>query len=155
MLYCRQQYSKGVPDIASEGLICSSDGQLLEGFISNLLIVECRDNKCIVRTAVQNVLPGIMQQQVMGACQALGIPLECTAAKQDGRSLWVEAFLTNAVRGLRPISKIACLPGNPFGWDPWECSFAVSPQNSICAKLQEYLKRRTVDITKVVHGDAL
>lgn len=91
-----------------------------------------------------------MQQQVLDACQALDIHLECTAAKQDERTLWVEAFLTNSVRGLRPISKIACLPGNPFGWDPWEVSFVMSPQTSICTNIQEYLDSHAVDVTQVI-----
>lgn len=125
---------------AGEGIICSLDGHLLEGFISNLFIVEHRADAVVVKTAVQNVLPGIVQQQVLHACQILGIQLECTGAEQDDRGQWAEAFLSNAVRGLRPISKISCLPDNPFGWDPWSCSFTVLPETSICAKLRLYLE---------------
>lgn len=133
-----------LPDLASEGLICSSDGDLLEGFISNLFIVEHRSGILVVRTALTSVLPGIMQMQVLQACQALQIQLDCTAAKQGDKDLWCEAFLTNTVRGLRPIDKICCLPDNPFGWKPWSCTFVTSPDTSICAKLQRHLDRQDV-----------
>ena len=145
---------KHLPVATTEGLICSSDGLLLESFISNLFIIEQRGSSLVVKTATCNVLPGIKQQQVLDACRALGIQVEHTGAQQTDRHLWVEAFLSNAVRGLRPISKIACLPDNPFGWDPWEVSLAVAPDTSICTKLQKHLEGDVENITTFVLDDA-
>lgn len=145
---------KHLPDATTEGLICSSDGLLLESFISNLFIVEQRGSSLVVKTAMCNVLPGIKQQQVLDACRALGIQVEHTGAQQSDRHLWVEAFLSNAVKGLRPINKIACLPNNPFGWDPWEVSLAVAPDNSIYTRLQEQLDRDVKNVTTFVLDDA-
>jgi hypothetical protein len=36
---CRQQYTPNMPDTAAEGLLCDSDGRLLEGLITNLFVV--------------------------------------------------------------------------------------------------------------------
>ena len=138
---CRQQYAAFVPDTAAEGLICSSQGELLEGFISNLFILERSQQGLVVKTAVHGVLPGIMQQQVLDACEALQIPVQRCPALQADRNLWEEAFLSNAVRGVRPIGKINCAANNPLGWEPWSRSFSMPEQGSVCLQVQRHLQR--------------
>ena len=141
---CRQQYDALIPASAAEGILCSPEGQLLEGFISNLFIVQRSHTSIIVRTATKGVLAGIKQQEVLAACKTLNIKTECTAPVQTERHLWVEAFLTNAVRGLRPISSICCPANNAVGWPPWNrylpCPGIESPDNqSVCSRVQEHL----------------
>lgn len=136
---CRQQYANLVPSSAAEGILCSQDGQLLEGFISNLFIVQQDCNGLVVKTATEGVLPGIKQQQVLAACKALGIPTECKAPLQREKHLWFEAFLTNAVRGLRPICKISCPSSNALGWEPWEHQLPLPDDQSVCIRVQRHL----------------
>ena len=138
-LCCRQHYADMIPASATEGILCSKDGQLLEGFISNLFIVQRTDTGLIVRTALDGALAGIKQKAVLDACHLLHIPTQCKASCHQQRHLWVEAFLTNAVRGLRPIKRIVCPAKNAIGWDPWECTLPAGSNTSVFCQLQRYL----------------
>lgn len=136
---CRQQYADLVPSTAAEGILGTQKGELLEGFISNLFIVQDSNHGLVVRTASEGVLAGTKQQQVLAACKALGIETKCKAPIHTERHLWKEAFLTNAVRGLRPISHISCPPNNAIAWEPWECQLSVPSSHSVCCKVQRHL----------------
>lgn len=129
-----------MPASAAEGILGSQTGQLLEGFISNLFIVQHSSIGLVVRTATEGVLAGTKQQEVLAACQALGIQTDCTAPVHTERHLWAEAFLTNAVRGLRLISSITCPPSNAVGWEPWECQLLLASGQSICSRIQRHLE---------------
>lgn len=137
---CRQQYAALVPSSAAEGVLGSQQGELLEGFISNLFIAQDSNDGLILRTASEGMLAGTKQQQVLAACKALGIRTECKAPIQSERDLWKEAFLTNAVRGLRSISHISCPPNNAIGWEPWECQLPMPSSQSVCCRVQRYLQ---------------
>ena len=136
----RQQYAALVPASAAEGILGNQQGELLEGFVSNLFIVQHSKHGLIVRTASQGVLAGTKQQQVLAACKSLNIETECKAPMQTERHLWQEAFLTNAVRGLRPISNISCPSNNAIGWEPWECQLPEPSSESVCFKVQRHLR---------------
>ena len=136
---CRQQYADLVPSSAAEGILGTQNGELLEGFISNLFIVQDSNHGLVVRTAVEGVLAGTKQQQVLAACNTLGINIKCEAPIQTERHLWKEAFLTNAVRGLRPISHISCPPNNAIGWEPWTCQLSVPSSQSVYCRVQRHL----------------
>ena len=139
-----------MPATAAEGILCTEDGQLLEGFISNLFVVQHSAAGLIVRTAVQGVLAGIKQSEVLGACEALGIAIVCKAPLQHERHLWVEAFLTNAVRGIRPVKRILCPADNAVGWKAWEVILPAVESQSVCDQLQHYLQQRCdVNLTQL------
>ena len=146
VLRCRQQYANMVPATASEGIVCSPDGQLLEGFLSNLFIVQRDENGLIVRTAVDRVLAGIKQREVLDACEALHIRVDRSAPLKQDRHLWVEAFLTNAVRGIRPVNHIVCPAHNALGWEPWDIALLVDVQTSVSSQLQDHLQRCKQDL---------
>lgn len=140
---CRQQYANLVPSSAAEGILGNHKGELLEGFISNLFIVQDSHHGLITRTASKGVLCGTRQQQVLAACKALGIKTECKAPIQEERHLWKEAFLTNAVRGLRPIKHISCPQHNAIGWEPWEQHLPETSNESVCCRVQKHLLTST------------
>lgn len=141
--YCRQQYAGLVPASAAEGILGSQKGELLEGFVSNLFIVQNSDHGLVVRTALKGVLAGTKQNQVLAACKALNIQIECKAPMRTERHLWKEAFLTNAVRGLRPISSISCPSNNAVGWEPWECQLPVHGSQTVYSRVQKHLTTTT------------
>lgn len=143
---CRQRYTDVLPATATEGLLCSCDGDLLEGFISNLFIVQRTDMGLMVQTAVDSALAGIKQREVLDACQALGIRTQRKAAVKQERHLWTEAFLTNAVRGLRPIRTITCPAQNALGWDTWEIKFPAYNEDSVSARVQSYMQQCCQDL---------
>ena len=128
-----------MPSSAAEGILGTQNGELLEGFISNLFIVQDSNHGLVVRTAAEGVLPGTKQQQVLAACNTLGIKTNCKAPIRTERHLWKEAFLTNAVRGLRPISHISCPPNNAIGWEPWECQLSAPSSQSVYCRVQRHL----------------
>lgn len=132
-----------MPASAAEGITGSKEGELLEGFVSNLFIVQDSNHGLVVRTAAEGVLAGVKQQQVLAACKALNIQTECKAPRQMERHLWKEAFLTNAVRGLRPISNISCPSHNAIGWEPWACQLPVHSSQSVYSRVQRHLMATT------------
>ncbi|DBA72941.1 hypothetical protein WJX79_007558 [Trebouxia sp. C0005] len=136
----RQQYTDVLPATAAEGLLCSCGGELLEGFISNLFIVQPTDMGLLVQTAVDGALAGIKQREVLDACQALRIRTQRKAALKQERHLWTEAFLTNAVRGLRPIRTITCPAQNALDWDTWEIHFPAYNEDSVFTRVQSYMQ---------------
>ena len=137
---CRQKYAALVPATATEGILCTENGQLLEGFISNLFVVQQNAAGLVVMTATEGVLAGLKQKEVLIACEALGIPTACKAPIERDRHLWTEAFLTNAVKGLRSIKCIVCPAENAIGWEPWICHLPdVGPQ-SVYARVHGYLQ---------------
>ncbi len=138
---CRQQYTDVLPATAAEGLLCSCDGELLEGFISNLFIVQQNDMGLLVQTAVDGALAGTKQREVLAACQALGIRTQRKAALKQDRHLWTEAFLTNAVRGLRPIRTITCPAQNALDWDTWEIHFPAYTEDSVSTRVQSHMQQ--------------
>ena len=135
-----------LPATAAEGLLCSCDSELLEGFISNLFIVQHTDMGLLVQTAVDGVLAGIKSREVLDACQALGIRTQRKAALKQERHLWTEAFLTNAVRGLRPIRTITCPAQNALDWDTWEIHFPAYDEDSVSARVQSYMQQSCQDL---------
>ncbi len=117
----------------------------MEGFVSNLFVVQQSDTGLIVRTAVDRALPGIAQREVLDACQALHIVTDCNAPLRHERHLWVEAFLTNAIRGIRPIRRIMCPSKNAIDWDLWVVDLPAVTDTSVSCQVQSYLHRRPQD----------
>ena len=121
--------------------MCTEDGQLLEGFISNLFVVQQSADGVVVRTATQGVLAGIKQKEILAACKALHLHIVCKAPLQHERHLWAEAFLTNAVRGIRPVKRIVCPAQNAVGWEAWEVDLPAIGSQSVYYQLQNYLQQ--------------
>lgn len=84
-----------------EGLLVSSEGQILEGFSSNFYAVLNGE----VRTAGEGVLPGVAQQIVFEVAPDV-LPIRREAAQMDDMPHMAEAFLTSSSRGVIPIVEI-------------------------------------------------
>ncbi|KAK9847197.1 hypothetical protein WJX84_003050 [Apatococcus fuscideae] len=98
-----------LPKETTEGILASSDGCLLEGFITNLFIISGTEQHPVLETAAEEegVLGGIMRARVLQTCSRLCIPVKLAAPHYSTRHLWKGAFLTNSLRGLQQIHCIS------------------------------------------------
>jgi len=95
----RRYLEKMAPPDAMDVLLCTKDGNVLEGLITNLfVVVEKASGDMVVQTAPveAGVLPGTMRKRVIQACEFAGISVEYSICPNvSERHLWREAFLTN------------------------------------------------------------
>lgn len=84
------------------------------------------------------VLPGLLRARVIQACQALGVRVCEAAPHADERDTWQEAFITNALRGIQPVSRVLCPPDNRCGLRPWQQHLPSAP-GPITMQLQRAL----------------
>lgn len=95
----RRYLEEMAPSDAIDILLCTKDGNLLEGLITNLfIVVEKESGDMVVQTAPveAGVLPGTMRARVIEACKHAGISVEDNICPNvSERHLWREAFLTN------------------------------------------------------------
>lgn len=130
------------PADASEVLLCTSDGLLLEGLVTNIFIVVegCDHDERVVQTAPvsSGVLWGTMRKQVLDACSHLSIPVEFKAPSMDLHHTWKEAFVTNSMRGVCPLDAIVCDTNNVWGLSGWRVTFEGS---NIAKQISECLER--------------
>ncbi len=91
------------PDM-EEGILCDSEGYLVEGIISNLFfVIESQVHTPSLEFAG---VTGIMRKIVLAQFQSLGVPVNIgrfQAAKLDSAS---EVFFCNSVRGISPVIAI-------------------------------------------------
>ena len=105
----RQPYEAQVPPTACEGLLCSADGGLTEGLVTNLFVV---DNSGTVHTAPEGVvLGGIVRTRVVQTLAALDVPIVEAAPAWRHRHTWTGAFVTNGVRLVQPLTSLTLPPG--------------------------------------------
>ena len=88
-----------------DALLCASTGNLAESSRANLFWLA----KGILNTPKLETgcLPGIMRQAVIDAAEALGFPLQEVALPPLSLQAADEIFLTNVIRGLMPVHKLA------------------------------------------------
>ena len=65
--------------------------------------------------------------RVLEACRQLGVEVREQAPSMHGRQAWREAFLTNSLRMVQPLSGISCGERNVCGHPPWTLTFAAVP----------------------------
>jgi branched-chain amino acid aminotransferase len=87
-------------------LIVGPGGEILEGTRNSLLLVPCGEPRLLVTTAGSPILPGIMCRVAQEFALGFGYSSQSrTVTIQDVRE--AEAvFLTNSVRGVRPLDRI-------------------------------------------------
>ncbi len=94
-----------------EAILCSTTGSLAEGASSNLFLVH---EGCILTPALSvGILPGITRAVVIELCGQAGLP--CQELDFLAPELLVKAneiFITSAVRGILPVTR---LEGAPVG----------------------------------------
>ena len=141
--FCRSEYLPLLPPGAGDGICCSPDGHLLETFISNLFIVQQQpDGQPVVRTAGEGILPGIMRSQVLQVCAELQLPCQLQAPLCTERSQWREAFVTNAVRGVRPVDTIHCMLNKDLSLTPWQLDLPGGAPGAITLLIMRRLEEK-------------
>ncbi|NCP67008.1 aminotransferase class IV [bacterium] len=103
-LYASQHSNDGI----FETLYFSSENQLLEGSVSNVIAVI--DN--VLVTPNQKVLPGITVREVLKKAQSVGLKTEFKVVSRGDLMKASEIFLTNSIKGLVPVK----------AWNNWEKS---------------------------------
>ena len=103
----RRRLEDARPEGSGEVLLCTREGALLEGLVTNLFVVcsggEEADAAVVVTAGMADgVVWGTMRQRVLQACEALGLVVEQRAALPAERSSWREAFITSR-RVLLPL----------------------------------------------------
>jgi branched-subunit amino acid aminotransferase/4-amino-4-deoxychorismate lyase len=113
---------------ADEGIWLNDRGRLAEGCTSNLFVVHGR--KLFTPGEGEGILPGTLRALVLRASRGLGVPTHEGRLRLRRLERAQEAFLTSAVRGLRPLLRFE---GRPVG------SGATGP---ITRRLQAELRRQ-------------
>ena len=87
-----------------EVLLVSARGQVLETTRANLFVVTDRG---LQTASTSQVLPGIARGLVVELAKQMGIAVQLRAPSIRERSHWHEVLVTNALRGIRPVCRIA------------------------------------------------
>lgn len=126
----RQYLESMRPKGAAEILLCTRDGKVLEGLVTNFYVIAAvPDGSLVLQTAGMGdgVVWGTMRQRVLKACSELGLEVVEEAPDAANRASWQEAFLTNALRRVQSLDRIECGKCNVWGLEPWEISFKSVP----------------------------
>ena len=114
-------------DAGDEVALVGARGQLLETSRSNLFVVS---EHSIETADPPLVLPGVARRLVLEVARELGLRTRHRAPRLAERARWREMFVTNAVRGVRPV---ASLDGAPL---------PVCGPDSLARRLQKSLDQR-------------
>ena len=91
-------------DNQDEGVLCDSDGYLVEGVISNLFFV---NNNMVYTPTLENAgVEGVMRQRVIQFLTQQNISLDVGRFKPELLLQASEAFMCNSVSGIRPIRRV-------------------------------------------------
>lgn len=90
---------------ADEGLMLAMDGRLVCGTSANVFIA--RDGRLLTPAIRDCGVAGIMRQVVLRAAVTIDMPVEITDLDLDDLAGADEVFMTNAIRGIRPVHGIA------------------------------------------------
>ncbi len=89
---------------ADEGLYVSASGHVLKGVASNVFVVE--DDR-LLTPPVDECLPGVTRARVLELAREHGLPVLEAPVELDALMRADEAFVTNAVQGLRAVAEVA------------------------------------------------
>ncbi|CAI5500716.1 unnamed protein product [Closterium sp. Naga37s-1] len=119
-------------------VILSNDGDaLLEGITSNLFVVARTEPasdsnpsrgsswhgfELQTSSLESGILPGSIRRAIIDTCVERGIPLRIKTPRWNKRALWVEAFVTNALGIVQPVSSILMPATWPheITYDSWQ-----------------------------------
>jgi len=89
---------------ADEALLVNTSGNLTEGTVANLFLVQ--DQIVFTPPITDGVLPGILREKVLGLCGALEITFREETLCPEVLQSTDEAFLTNSLMGIMPLGTI-------------------------------------------------
>jgi 4-amino-4-deoxychorismate lyase len=91
-------------DDYAEGLMCDSDGDVVEGTQSNLFLV--RNGTLITPDLTQSGVAGVMRATVLDLARSQGIPCSVQVVSVAMVDRADELFLTNSLIGIEPIARV-------------------------------------------------
>jgi 4-amino-4-deoxychorismate lyase len=101
-------------DRIQEGLMLDTEGELISGTASNVFVV--RDGTLSTPDLRFCGVRGVMRAQVLRCAIALGWPISEEPLWPADLQAAKEVFVTNAVRGLRPVAKLGDLAWSDFSF---------------------------------------
>jgi 4-amino-4-deoxychorismate lyase len=105
---CRLEQVLGQTEVqragADEGIMCTRDGYVMSGTMSNLFLV-CGD-RLLTPSLTTCGVEGVMRRAVLEQARALGIAVEIGRVSFERIGSSDEVFLTNALSGIRPVRTI-------------------------------------------------
>lgn len=107
----------------SEGLMCDTDGRVVEGTMSNVFAV--RDGQLLTPDLSRCGVAGIMREVVFELADKLAIPVQECSLEIEDLMQSQELFLTNSLMGIWPVRQLA------------EHAFAVGPVTRLLASSLE------------------
>ncbi|KAG6554947.1 hypothetical protein Mapa_003531 [Marchantia paleacea] len=139
-----RQVLENVKPSNTNEIILSNDGDaLLEGTLTNFFVVKVRDSKTsneenhqkaaesddqsrfqltdyevLTAPLSDGVLPGVMRNLVIEVCREAGIRVRESSPSWSSHLTWREAFLTNGLRILQPVTSIQMPASWTQGLDP-------------------------------------
>ncbi len=113
--------------LGAEVLLVSARRQLLETTRANLFVVSERGLETAPST---RVLPGVARGLILELARGMGVKVQLRAPSLRQRARWLEVFVSNALRGIRPVRRIDAL------------TFAAPSASSLTRRLQRGLEER-------------
>ncbi|MEO8445005.1 MAG: aminodeoxychorismate lyase [Gammaproteobacteria bacterium] len=98
------------PDVA-EGLMTSTDGQLVGGTSSNVFVVAC--GQLLTPDVAHAGIAGVMRRAILEAARGAGIPVLETRIVPGDVPRAAEVFLSNALTGIRPVHRLGAQRWGP------------------------------------------
>jgi aminodeoxychorismate lyase len=95
---------------AREALFTDTEGNVLEGSVSNVFLVQT--GRLVTPHADAPLLPGVTRARVLELARAAGVPAAEESVPWDRLAKADEAFLTNAIMEILPLVRIE---GKPIG----------------------------------------
>jgi len=90
--------------VADEGIMRSTDDRIVCGTAANVFMV--RDGQLLTPQITDCGVAGVMREAVLAAAEALGIVVVIDDFTLDDLARADECFLSNAVRGIRPVGRV-------------------------------------------------
>ncbi len=92
------------PEVA-EGLMCDAHGDLISGTQSNLFLL--RGKTLLTPDLSQCGVAGVMRERVMASAPGMGLSITETSLRPEDLEQAEGMFLTNALWGICPVSRVA------------------------------------------------
>lgn len=116
------------PDIA-EGIMLDTEGNLVEGTMSNLFLVQ--KGRLLTPTLERCGVAGIMRAEVLGVASSLGLPSEITRLDETQLVEADEVFFTNSIIGIWPLRKY-----KTRRWQSWPITQRLSQRLNMTVGMQ-------------------
>ncbi|HVY23814.1 MAG TPA: aminodeoxychorismate lyase [Steroidobacteraceae bacterium] len=98
----------------AEGLVMDTEGELISGTMSNVFMII--DGIMVTPDLRYCGVSGVMRKNVLRVARRLNLEIEERAVRPEELQSASEAFITNAVRGVRPVIAVLNATGDTLRW---------------------------------------